>query len=91
MTGRKLYSWHYTMYYHEKHACHSDESHRTAYSRSPELKRRSTRHISDITTVASKFGNSAKVIVPKNWLGRRVIAFLHSEFVSKHQAMKENE
>jgi hypothetical protein len=30
------------------------------------------------------FGNSAKIIVPRSWLGRKVIAFLHSEYISKH-------
>ena len=30
------------------------------------------------------FGNSAKVIVPRSWLRKRVIAFLHSEYISKH-------
>ncbi|HXX98881.1 MAG TPA: DUF2080 family transposase-associated protein [Candidatus Bathyarchaeia archaeon] len=55
------------------------------------MNRRSTRHISEITAVASKFGNSAKIIVPRSWLGRRVIAFLHSEFTAKHGGMKENE
>jgi hypothetical protein len=51
--------------------------------RSPKLKRRSTRHVSEITAIASEFGNSAKIIVPRSWLGRRVIAFLHSEYISK--------
>jgi hypothetical protein len=51
---------------------------------SPELKRRSTRHISEITAIASEFGNSAKIIVPHSWLGKRVIAFLHSDYISKH-------
>ena len=55
------------------------------------MKRRSTRHISEITTIASEFGISAKVIVPRSWLGKRVIAFLHSEFISKHEGTKENE
>ena len=31
-----------------------------------------------------EFGNSAKIIVPRSWLARRVIAFLHSEYISKH-------
>ncbi|MFY9797318.1 MAG: DUF2080 family transposase-associated protein [Candidatus Nitrosopolaris sp.] len=48
------------------------------------LKRRSTRHVSEVTAIASEFGNSAKIIVPRSWLGRRVIAFLHSEYISKH-------
>jgi putative transposon-encoded protein len=48
------------------------------------MKRCSTRHVSEITTIASEFGNSAKIIVPRSWLGRRVIAFLHSEYISKH-------
>jgi hypothetical protein len=51
---------------------------------SPELKRRSTRYVSEITAIATEFGNSAKIIVPRGWLGRRVIAFLHSEYISKH-------
>ncbi|MGC2575243.1 MAG: DUF2080 family transposase-associated protein [Candidatus Nitrosopolaris sp.] len=53
-------------------------------SRSRKLKRRSTRHISEITAIASEFGNSAKIIVPRSWLGKRVISFLHSEYVSEH-------
>jgi hypothetical protein len=31
--------------------------------RSAVMKRRSTRHVSEITTIASEFGNSAKIIV----------------------------
>ena len=30
-------------------------------------------------------GNSAKIIVPRSWLGKRVIAFLHSEYLEKHR------
>ena len=75
--------------------CHSDRDrhYRTTYyyRRSRELNRRSTHHISEITAVASKFGNSAKIIVPRSWLGRRVIAFLHSEFTAKHGGTNENE
>jgi hypothetical protein len=52
--------------------------------KSPKSKRRSTRHISEITAIASEFGNSAKIIVPRSWLGKRIIAFLHSEYISKH-------
>ncbi|MFZ0222682.1 MAG: DUF2080 family transposase-associated protein [Candidatus Nitrosopolaris sp.] len=52
-------------------------------SRGTLLKRRSTRHISEITAIASEFGNSAKIIVPRSWLRKRVIAFLHSD-ISKH-------
>jgi putative transposon-encoded protein len=37
------------------------------------LKRHSTRHVSEVTTIASKFGNSAKIIVPRSWLKKRVI------------------
>ena len=33
--------------------------------------------------IASEFGNSAKIIVPRGWLRKRVIAFLHSEFISR--------
>jgi hypothetical protein len=60
--------------------------------RSANMKRRSTRHVSEITAIASEFGNSAKIIVPRSWLGRRVIAFLHSEYISKHpEERKEDE
>jgi putative transposon-encoded protein len=52
-------------------------------SRETLLKRRSTRRVSEVTAIASKFGNSAKIIVPRSWLGRRVIAFLHWEYISK--------
>jgi hypothetical protein len=38
--------------------------------RSPKLKRRSTRHVSEITAIGSEFGNSAKIIVPRSWLGK---------------------
>jgi putative transposon-encoded protein len=48
------------------------------------MKRRSTRHVSEVTAIASQFGNSAKIILPRSWLGRKVIAFLHSEYISKH-------
>jgi len=53
-------------------------------SRGTKLKRRSTRHVSEITAIASEYGNSAKIIVPRSWLGKRVIAFHHSEYISKH-------
>jgi putative transposon-encoded protein len=53
-------------------------------SRDTKLKRRSTHHVSEVTAIASKFGNSAKIIVPRSWLRKRVIAFLYSEFISKH-------
>ncbi|MGC2574861.1 MAG: DUF2080 family transposase-associated protein [Candidatus Nitrosopolaris sp.] len=53
-------------------------------NKSSKLKRRSTRHISEMTAIASEFGNSAKIIVPRSWLGKRIIAFLHSEYISKH-------
>jgi putative transposon-encoded protein len=52
--------------------------------RSPKLKRSSTRHVSEVTAIANEFGNSAKIIVPRSWLGRRVIAFLHSDYISKY-------
>jgi hypothetical protein len=66
--------------YYEKHV-----------SRGALLKRRSTRHVSEVTAIASKFGNSAKIIVPRSWLRKQVIAFLHSEFISKHpEQVKEN-
>ncbi|MGC2572849.1 MAG: hypothetical protein WA364_15165 [Candidatus Nitrosopolaris sp.] len=35
-------------------------------NRSPKLKRRSTRHVSEITAIASEFGNSSKIIVPRS-------------------------
>jgi hypothetical protein len=50
----------------------------------PKLKRRSTRHVSEITAIATEFGNSAKIIVPRSWLRKRVIAFLYSDFISKY-------
>ena len=53
-------------------------------SRGTLLKRRSTRHVSEITAIASEYGNSGKIIVPRSWLGKRIIAFLHSEYISKH-------
>ena len=53
-------------------------------SRGTKLKRRSTRHVSEVTAIAIEFGNCAKIIVSRSWLGRRVIAFLHSEYISKH-------
>ena len=42
------------------------------------------RHLSEVTTIASGFGNSAKIIAPRSWFRKRVIAFLFSEFISKH-------
>src|SRR5215831_14331676 len=36
-------------------------------SRSPSSKRSSTRHVSEVTAIASEFGNSAKIIVPRSW------------------------
>jgi hypothetical protein len=60
-------------------------------SRGTLLKRRSTCHVSEVTAIASEFGNSSKIIVPRSWLRKRVIAFLHSEFISKHPEQgKEN-
>jgi hypothetical protein len=53
-------------------------------SRGTKLNRRSTRHVSEVTAIASEYGNSAKIIVPRSWLGKRVIAFIHSEYISKH-------
>ena len=52
--------------------------------RSSSYEESSTRHVSEITAIASEFGNSAKIIVPRSWLGRRVIAFLLTEYISKH-------
>ena len=40
-------------------------------SRGTKLKRRSTRHVSEVTAIASEFGNSAKIIVPRSWLRKR--------------------
>jgi putative transposon-encoded protein len=53
-------------------------------NRGTKVKRHSTRHVSEITAIASEYGNSAKIIVPRSWLGKRIIAFLHSEYISKH-------
>jgi putative transposon-encoded protein len=50
----------------------------------PKLKRSSTRHVSEITAIAGEFGNSAKIILPRSWMDKRVIASLHSEYISKH-------
>ena len=47
------------------------------------MKRRSTRLVSEIAAIATEFGNSAKIIVTRSWLRKRVIAFLHSEYISK--------
>ena len=44
-------------------------------SRGTLLKRRSTRHVSEITAIESKFGNSAKIIVPRSWLGATGLTF----------------
>jgi putative transposon-encoded protein len=55
------------------------------------LKRSSTRHVSEITAIASEYGNSTKIIVPRSWLGKRVIAFLHSEYISKHPEERRRE
>jgi putative transposon-encoded protein len=52
--------------------------------RSLKLKRHSTRHVSEVTAIPTEFGNSAKIIVPRSWLGKRIIAFLHSDYTSKH-------
>ncbi|MGA9150960.1 MAG: DUF2080 family transposase-associated protein [Candidatus Nitrosopolaris sp.] len=52
--------------------------------RSSKLKRGSRRHVSEVTAIATEFGNSAKIIVPGSWLGMRVMAFLHSEYITKH-------
>jgi putative transposon-encoded protein len=41
--------------------------------RSLKLKRRSTRHVSEVTAIASEYGNSAKIIVPRSWLRKRVL------------------
>jgi len=61
-------------------------------SKNPKPKRSSTHHISEITAIASEFGNSAKIIVPRSWLGKRVIAFPYSEYISKHpQERKKDE
>jgi putative transposon-encoded protein len=59
----------------------------------PKLKRHIyTRHVSEITAIASEFGNSAKIIIPRSWLGRRVIAFLNSDYIAKHpKERKEDE
>jgi Putative transposon-encoded protein (DUF2080) len=53
-------------------------------SRGTKLKNSSTRHVSEIAAIANEFGNSAKIIVPRSWLGKRVIAFLNSDYIAKH-------
>jgi hypothetical protein len=60
--------------------------------KAPKLKRSSTRHVSEITSIASEFGNSAKIIVPRSWLRKQVIAFLYSDFISKRvEELKKDE
>jgi putative transposon-encoded protein len=60
-------------------------------TKKPKLKRRSTRHVSEVTAIASEYGNSAKIIVPRSWLGKRIIAFLHSEYISKHRKERKTD
>jgi hypothetical protein len=60
-------------------------------SRDTKLKRRSTCHVSEVTAIANEFGNSAKIIVPRSWLTKRVIVFLRSDFISKHTEEQKNE
>ena len=55
------------------------------------MKRRSTRHVSEITAIATEYGNSAKIIVPRSWLGRGIIAFLHLEYGAKHPEERRKE
>jgi hypothetical protein len=50
----------------------------------PKLERSSTCHVSEITAIANEYGNSAKIIVPRSWMGKRIIAFLHSDYIAKH-------
>jgi len=58
--------------------------------RGTSLRRRSTCHVSEITAIAGEFGNSARIIVPRSWLNKKVIAFLHSEYVSKYPVAEES-
>jgi hypothetical protein len=62
---------------------HVDPCHSRNISQIEHLLSLSTRHVSEVTAIASECGNSANVIVPRNWLRKRVIA-LHSEFISEH-------
>ena len=43
------------------------------------VKMKQRREISRIETTAITYGNSAKILVPRGWLGRRVIAQLKSD------------
>jgi hypothetical protein len=52
--------------------------------RGTKLKRCSTLHVSEGTAIASEFGNSAKFIVPFDWLRKRVIAFFYLD-LSQHR------
>ena len=61
-------------------------------NRSSKIEKALHTYVSEITAIASEFGNSAKIIVPRSWLGERVIAFLQSEYLSKHpQERKKDE
>jgi putative transposon-encoded protein len=54
-------------------------------------KRSSTRHVSEITGIVSEYGNSAKIIVPRSWMGKRIRVFLHSEYISKHRPERKED
>jgi hypothetical protein len=52
------------------------------------LKRRSTRYVSEITAIATEFGNSAKIIVPRSWLiGTSVCPVLAGVFMQPNQTV----
>jgi hypothetical protein len=48
--------------------------------RSIVMKRRWTRHISEITAIASEFGNSAKIIVPRSGCKQALEFHAHVNF-----------
>ena len=58
-------------------------------SRGTLLKRRSTRHVSEVTAIASEFGKSAKIIVPRSWFRKQVMPCF--TFPKHPEQGKENE
>ena len=46
------------------------------------------REIYKIGATASEFGNSAKIVVPRSWLGKEIIAMLKSEWDELQLSLK---
>jgi len=49
------------------------------------------REIYKIGATASEFGNSAKIVVPRSWLGKEIIAMLKSEWDEIYEKVKRKE